>query len=57
MLRNEEEKYKQRRENPGNRKGNLDFLGGEGRGKNTICNTMYFSPAPLLPPKNSLIAG
>ena len=57
MLRNEEEKYKQRRENPGNRKGNLDFFGGEGRGKNTICNTMYFFPAPLLPPKNSLIAG
>ena len=33
MLRNEEEKYKQRRENPGNRKGNLDFFGGGGAGE------------------------
>ena len=33
MLRNEEEKYKQKRENPGNRKGNLDFFGGGGAGE------------------------
>lgn len=47
MLKNEEERYKQKRENPGKRKGNLRsgnfFLVGGGGGGGCGANKVYYA--------------
>ena len=62
MLKNEEEKYKQKRENPEKRKGNLrsgdfSFFFFCAVEKNTICNTTYSPPPPKKKKIYRLIAG